>query len=142
MPADAVFPRPHSGARPEWTRWLNVLSDLHYDPARGIAPHKPLLLLVVCDLVEEGKLRGSLLARDGDLAFRFSSYWTIVADRRRTRPDPFLSFAHRRSRKVVRLLAGGATDIWVPLVEQGSTTPVLWSLSTSLHKFGDVFLLR
>jgi hypothetical protein len=76
-----------SSAPPEWTRWLNVLSDLNYDPATGIAPHKPLLLLVICDLAEAGKLNGALLHRDGDLVFRFSSYWRIVADRRRTKPD-------------------------------------------------------
>ena len=87
-------------ASPEWTRWLNVLSDLRYDPVSGIAPHKPLLLLVVCDLAEEGKLDGALLHRDGDLAFRFSSFWRIVADRRRTKPDVRLPFFHLRTEKV------------------------------------------
>lgn len=77
--------------------WLERLSKLRYDPARGVAPHKPLLLLVVCDLAEEGKLAGALLRRDGDLAFRFSSYWTIVADRRRTKPDVRLPFFHLKS---------------------------------------------
>jgi putative restriction endonuclease len=95
-------------ASPEWTRWLNVLSDLRYDPASGVAPHKPLLLLVVCDLAEEGKLDGALLHRDGDLAFRFSSFWRIVADRRRTRPDVRLPFFHLRTEKV-----------WVPLEADG-----------------------
>lgn len=95
-------------ASPEWTRWLNVLSDLRYDPVSGIAPHKPLLLLVVCDLAEEGKLDGALLRRDGDLAFRFSSFWRIVADRRRTKPDVRLPFFHLRSEKV-----------WQPLEADG-----------------------
>ena len=93
---------------PEWTRWLNVLSDLRYDPASGIAPHKPLLLLVVCDLAEDGKLDGALLHRDGDLAFRFSSIWKIVADRRRTKPDVRLPFFHLRTEKV-----------WQPLEADG-----------------------
>jgi putative restriction endonuclease len=83
-----------SSASPDSARWLRVLSDLNYDPASGIAPHKPLLLLVVCDLVEEGKLAGAILHRDGDLAFRFSSYWKIVAERRRTKPDVRLPFFH------------------------------------------------
>lgn len=95
-------------ASPDWTRWLNVLSDLRYDPVSGIAPHKPLLLLVVCDLAEEGKLDGAVLHRDGDLAFRFSSFWRIVADRRRTKPDVRLPFFHLRSEKV-----------WQPLEADG-----------------------
>ncbi len=92
----------------EFTRWLNVLSDLRYDPASGVAPHKPLLLLVVCDLAEEGKLAGALLRRDGDLAFRFSSYWRIVAERRRTRPEAKLPFFHLRTE-----------GVWTPLEADG-----------------------
>jgi hypothetical protein len=68
-----------SGSPPDRGHWLKVLGDLNYDPARGIAPHKPLLLLVLCDLAEEGKLSSPLLQRTGDLAFRFSSYYRVVA---------------------------------------------------------------
>ena len=75
-----------SSIPPDWNRWLHVLSNINYDPATGVAPHKPLLLLVVCDFVEEGKLGGAILRRSGDLVFRFSSYWKIVAERRRTNP--------------------------------------------------------
>lgn len=103
MPTGAVV-----SASPEWTRWLNVLSDLNYDPATGIAPHKPLLLLVVCDLAEAGKLDGALLRRDGDLAFRFGSYWRIVAERRRTKPDIRLPFFHLRTE-----------GVWKPLEADG-----------------------
>src|SRR3990172_8399963 len=92
-------------ASAECTRWLNVLSELNYDPVSGIAPHKPLLLLVVCDLAEEGKLAGAILRRDGDLVFRFSSYWRIVAERRRTKPDVRLPFFHLRTEGVWKPLA-------------------------------------
>jgi putative restriction endonuclease len=80
-----------------WHQWLERVADLHVDKARGAAPHKPLLLLVVLDLLEEGKLDTGLLPRDGTLAFRFSSYWTIVAERRRARPDVKLPFFFMRS---------------------------------------------
>ena len=89
MPTQSVPPVNTASAR-----WLNVLSDLNYDPVRGIAPHKPLLLLVVCDLVDEDKLSGAILRRDGDLMFRFSAYWRVVAERRRTKPDLKLPFYH------------------------------------------------
>jgi putative restriction endonuclease len=90
---------------PEWTRWLNKLNHLHIAPD---APHKPLLLLVVCDLAEEGKLTGSILHRNGDLVFRFSSYWRIVAERRRTKYDVKIPFFHLRAEKV-----------WKPLEADG-----------------------
>jgi putative restriction endonuclease len=94
-----------SSASPEWTRWLGVLSALHTAPE---APYKPLLLLVVCDLAEEGKLIGGILHRNGDLVFRFSSYWRIVAERRRTKYDIRLPFFHLRTEKV-----------WEPLEADG-----------------------
>lgn len=103
MPDRLVTP-----AASESTRWLNVLNDLNYDPVSGIAPHKPLLLLVVCDLVEEGKLAGAILRRDGDLIFRFSSFWRIVAERRRTKPDLKLPFFHLRTE-----------GVWKPLEADG-----------------------
>ncbi len=84
-------------------QWLEKMATLRVDPARGVAPHKPLLLLVVLDMADEGKLQGSILHRDGDLAFRFSSYWTIVANRRRTRPDVRLPFYHLKTSGVWQL---------------------------------------
>ncbi len=96
-------------ASPEATKWLERLSTLRVDPVSGIAPYKPLLLLVVCDLAEEGKLTGAILHCDGDLAFRFSSYWTIVANRRRTKPDLRLPFYHLQT-----------SDIWQPLDLSGN----------------------
>lgn len=97
-----------SPVSPEWTRWLKVLSNLNYDPVSGVAPHKPLLLLVVCDLAEEDKIAEALLRRNGDLVFRFSSYWKIVVERRRTKPDIRLPFFHLRTEKV-----------WKPLEADG-----------------------
>lgn len=89
-----------STSSPEWTRWLERLNSLRPDkahPALGDAPQKPLLLLLVCALVEEGKLEGALLRKDGDLAFRYSSYWRVVAPRRKTKPDISFPFYHLKT---------------------------------------------
>lgn len=93
---------------PEAERWLGKLSDLGVSKSRGTAPHKPLLLLIVCELAEEGGLNGGLLARDGALAFRFASYWRVVADRRRTKPPLHLPFYHMKS-----------DGFWKPLDAEG-----------------------
>jgi len=72
-------------AKSAWLPWLERLANLKLDRSRGAAPHKPLLLLVVFDLIE-----------DGNLTFRFSSYWTIVAERRNSQPDVRLPVCPRR----------------------------------------------
>lgn len=77
--------------------WLTRLASLRFDRAKGAAPHKPLLLLVVLDLIAEGRIADGVLHRDGSLAFRFGSYWTIVAERRQARPDVRLPFYHLKT---------------------------------------------
>lgn len=75
--------------------WLAKFSKLRVDRARGDpAPHKPLLLLVVCDLAESGNLHRDVLPLSPELAFRFYTYWGIVAGRRAQRPDIRLPFHH------------------------------------------------
>lgn len=102
----------------EANSWLGKMSALNVDAAKasrplGAAPHKPLLLLIVCDLAEEGALTGGRLLRDGALAFRFATFWRVVADRRRTKPDLRLPFYHMRS-----------DGFWRPLNLEGKTAEI------------------
>ena len=64
------------------TSILRKLSHLNIDRAKGTAPHKPLLLLCLLELAEEGGLTQEILPVTGELAFRFASYWSAVAHRR------------------------------------------------------------
>lgn len=98
---------------PDSQKWLGILAALNTEGSRKTkpeqsAPHKPLLLLIICDVVEEGRLDGGLLHRDGALAFRFATLWRVVADRRRTKPDLRLPFYHLKS-----------DGVWRPLDEDG-----------------------
>ncbi len=92
-------------------RWLKVAANLRVDRKGGIAPHKPLLLLVVAELAEQGKLTQPVLFLTGELTFRFLAYWTVVATRRPQKPAIYLPFYHLRS-------DGG----WTPLDETGQPT--------------------
>jgi len=93
--------------------WLAKFSKLRVDLARGDpAPHKPLLLLVLCDLVETVSLSQGVLALSPEPAFRFYTYWCIVAGRRTQRPDVRLPFHH---------LSGDG--MWSVLDEQGAPSP-------------------
>lgn len=87
--------------------WLGKLTKLRVDRARGDpAPHKPLLLLVILDLAQEGLLPPKLLPLSPELASRFLSYSAVVANRRTQRPDVRYPFYHL-----------GADGIWTPLDE-------------------------
>jgi putative restriction endonuclease len=56
--------------------WLGRLAKLKVDKASGDpAPHKPLLLLVVLELAEQGLLPPDELELTPELAFRFATYW-------------------------------------------------------------------
>ena len=70
--------------------WLRKLDHLNKDRSRGVAPHKPLLLLVVIDLFEADKIVKGTFRRDGDLAFRFASYWSLGAKKGRSRAEVML----------------------------------------------------
>jgi len=95
------------------SRWLSKMAKLNvYRAKGGVAPHKPLLLLVVLELAEQGNLPGQLLPLSPDLAFRFCTYWRIVAHRRTQRPDVRLPFHHLQS-----------DGFWTALGEDGKPSP-------------------
>ena len=74
--------------------------------------HKPLLLLVVLELAEQGVLPTDVLPLTPELAFRFCSYWSIVAHRRTQRPDVRLPFHHLQT-----------DGFWSALAEDGRPSP-------------------
>jgi putative restriction endonuclease len=75
--------------------WLRKIATLRIDRARGDpAPHKPLLLLVILEMADKGEVTGHEIALSADLAFRFSVFWSIVAQRRRQPPEARLPFHH------------------------------------------------
>ncbi|MCU0600899.1 MAG: HNH endonuclease [Desulfobacterales bacterium] len=90
--------------------WLHKLSTLRIDRARGNpAPHKPLLLLVVLEMMEKGEIKTRELNLSPDLAFQFSIFWSVVSSRRSQPPDVRLPFHHLES-----------SGIWEPLTAEGS----------------------
>jgi putative restriction endonuclease len=99
-------------ATPE--QWLAKLARLKVDKARGDpAPHKPLLLLIVLELAEQGQLPPDRpLPLTPELAFRFCSYWKIVAHRRSQAPDVRYPFHHLQS-----------DGFWSALGEDGTPSP-------------------
>ena len=93
--------------------WLQKLATLRIDRARGNpAPHKPLLLLVIMEMVEKGEIESAEVTLSPDIAFRFSVFWSVVAPRRKQRPEVRLPFHYLRS-----------SGIWQPLTAKGELSP-------------------
>ncbi|MCH8540841.1 MAG: hypothetical protein LAT58_08740 [Opitutales bacterium] len=82
--------------------WLGKLANLNVarTDARGIAPHKPLMLLTVMDLIENGEAIEGWVKFDVRLVSRFRDYWELVRERQRNQRSPRCQslFCRRRSR--------------------------------------------
>ena len=71
------------------SHWLGRLANLNAarTAARGIAPHKPLMLLTVIDLIESGDITDGWVKFDIRLVSCFRDYWELVLERQRNQPD-------------------------------------------------------
>ena len=91
--------------------WLRRFQKLRVDrAAKTPAPHKPLLLLVILDLVECGELATPRIRLTPELAFRFLGYWEIVAARGRHLGRVELPFFYLKSDGILRLVAHDGLD--------------------------------
>jgi putative restriction endonuclease len=74
---------------------LSRLAKLKIDKAKGDpAPHMPLLLLAVMDLIESGQIVTNPIRLSAELTYQFLTYWRVVAHRRKAAPDIRMPFHH------------------------------------------------
>jgi len=93
--------------------WLKQLATLRIDRStKDPAPHKPLLLLVIIEMAEQGEIDGLDIPLSPALAYRFSAFWSIVAHRRKHPPEVRLPFHHLAT-----------SGIWQPLTAGGELSP-------------------
>jgi putative restriction endonuclease len=97
---------------PTADEWLQRLAKLRQHGAgHNPAPHKPLLLLAILEAAEQSGPVASRLELTPELAFRFCSYWPVVAHRRKQGPEVRYPF--------YRLSSDG---LWSPLDRDGKPT--------------------
>ncbi len=100
------------------SQWLSKLGKLRVNRSQGLAPHKPLLLLVVLEMIENGDQQSQILKLTPELAFRFSQFGTIVAHRRTQRMDIRLPFYHLSSDGVWSAFTKDGTESLDPKATQ------------------------
>lgn len=105
------------------THWLGKLANLNAanSPELGVAPHKPLMIFSVMDLIEMGVLCDRWVPYNADLVTRFRDYWSIVVERRKNRPEITMPF---------NALGGERDAIWERFDENGK--PSISKLTTRL----------
>ena len=92
--------------------WLSKLATLNIarTEARGAAPHKPLMLLTVIDLIESGDIPDGWVKYDVRLVSRFRDYWELVLERQRNQPDIPMPF---------HALGGDKDQVWETFTADG-----------------------
>lgn len=105
------------------THWLGKLANLNVARTgpRGIAPHKPLMLLTVIDLIESGDIPDGWVKYDVRLVSRFRDYWELVLERQRNQPDMPMPF---------HALGGDKDQVWERFTAEGQ--PSLAKATTRL----------
>lgn len=71
-------------------KYAQKVGNLRVDKAHGVAPHKPLLLLAVIELIEQGRIAENRIVLSPDLVETFLKYWSKVTDRKPNIAMPFL----------------------------------------------------
>jgi len=93
--------------------WLHKLATLKVDRSCGDpAPHKPFLLLMILEMADRGEITGPELSLSPDLAFRFSLFNSVIADRKRPPLELQLPFHHLKT-----------SGVWQPLMADGKPSP-------------------
>ncbi len=113
----------HPSDKVKQTHWLGKLANLNAarTETRGIAPHKPLMLLTVIDLIESGDVPDGWVKYDVRLVSCFRDYWELVRERQRNSPDIPMPF---------NALGGDRDQIWQCFTTDGQ--PSISKLTTRL----------
>jgi putative restriction endonuclease len=112
--------------------WLGKLANLNAarTAERGIAPHKPLMLLTVIDLIESGDIPDGWVKYDVRLVSRFRDYWELVLERQRNQPDipmPFHALGGDRDQVWERFTADGQPSLAKATTRLCSLDPALFA---------------
>lgn len=111
--------------------WLGKLANLNVarTAARGIAPHKPIMLLTIIDLIETGDFLDGWIKYDVRIVSRFRDYWELVRERQRNQPEipmPFHALGGDRDKIWERFTADGTPSKAKATTRLCSLDPILF----------------
>lgn len=69
--------------------YIQKITDLSIDRAHGNAPHQPIFLLSIIELIEQKKICENKIIPSPELVETFVKYWSIIEDRKPNLAMPF-----------------------------------------------------
>ena len=79
-------------------KYLQEVTDLSIDRAHGNAPHQPIFLLAIIELIEQGKVSENKIVPSPELLEIFVKYWSIIPDRK---PNLAMPFYHLKKKRIL-----------------------------------------
>lgn len=121
------------------TFYLNRFANLRIDRAHGNpAPHKPLLILAIIDLIEQGAIVENKIEPSPQLVEAFLKYWNLLSIEK---PRIFLPFYHLKSDKFWHLHAKQGQEKLLATIHQFKSMSQLASIVDFASLDEDLFLL-
>lgn len=99
-------------------KYLHEVKKLRIDRAHGNAPHQPVLLLSIIELIEQGQISENKIIPSPGLVETFVKYWTKITNRK---PKLELPFFHLKSRSFWHLYPNPGYETALSVVTQIKT---------------------
>ena len=119
-------------------KYVQKMERLRVDRAHGVAPNKPVLLLAIVELIEQGHIRENKILPSPDLFEIFMKYWSIVTDRK---PNLALPFFHLKRDGFWHLHANAGYETALSVVTQIKTVSRLREIVAYAGFDDDLFVL-
>lgn len=119
-------------------KYVQKMKRLRIDKARGAAPNKPLLLLAIIELVEQGQICENKISPSPGLFEIFMKYWSKVTDRK---PNLALPFFHLKSDGFWHLQANAGYETALKVTTQIKTVSRLREIVAYVNFDDELFLL-
>ena len=119
-------------------KYVQKMKRLRIDKARGAAPNKPLLLLAIIELVEQGQVCENKISPSPGLFEIFMKYWSKVTDRK---PNLALPFFHLKSDGFWHLQANAGYETALKVTTQIKTVSRLREIVAYVNFDDELFLL-
>jgi putative restriction endonuclease len=121
------------------TYYLNKIEKLHTARIEGKpAPHKPILLLALIDLFEQGVITNNKIEPSPQIVESFLKYWHLVS---LEKPRIFLPFFHLKSDKFWHLHAKDGREQMLAMTKQMNSMAQVTSIVAYASLDEDLFLL-
>ncbi len=119
-------------------RYLKKFRNLNVDRTHRPAPHKPVLLLAVIELIEQGKIPDNRILFSPDLVATFRKYWVKVTART---PNAVMPFFHLRSDRFWHLHANAGGEAALKTATQIRAASIIREIVSHATLDDDLFAL-